>query len=50
MGTLTRPEVDAALDRAAHKGLRLGDELVKSGTISDDVRKQALLKQSSEIM
>ncbi len=50
MGTLSRPEVDAALDRAAQKGLRLGDELVKSGTIGDDVRKQALLKQSSEIM
>ncbi len=50
MGKLTRKEVDAALDRAQAKSLRLGDALVADKKVSDEERREALAKQSCEIM
>jgi len=50
MGVLERAEVESAVARATTSGVRLGDELVASAKVSEDARRAALVKQSSELV
>jgi DNA-binding response OmpR family regulator len=50
MGLMTRPEVEAAAESAKRSGRRLGDELVAQGKVTDAQRREALTKQTSELM
>lgn len=50
MGLLTRPEVEEAAEAAKRAGRRIGDELVARGKVTDAQRREALEKQTSELM
>ena len=50
MGHLTRPKVEDAAERAKKAGRRIGDELVAAGRVTEAHRKEALTKQTSELM
>lgn len=50
MGVLKRADVDGAVQEAMKRGVRLGDQLVDSQKASDAERRQALVKQSSEVL
>lgn len=50
MGRLKRAEVESAVESAMRKNSRLGDYVVETGKVSDDTRREALSKQSAEIV
>jgi hypothetical protein len=49
-GLATRAEIEEAVASARAVGKRLGDHLVASGRVSDDDRRRALIRHTSEVV